>query len=66
MTTSLIQYLRMNCCRIWTAGEPENDARVARTGQGGMKVNVPLQKNMQTLRDSRPGLKEKYPTLPFE
>ncbi|KAL7534892.1 hypothetical protein ACHAXR_009438 [Thalassiosira sp. AJA248-18] len=52
--------------RIWTAGEPENDARVERTGQGGMKVNVPLQKNMQVLRDNRPGLKDKYAKLPFE
>eukprot|EP00579_Thalassiosira_antarctica_P002341 CAMPEP_0201872748 /NCGR_PEP_ID=MMETSP0902-20130614/5393_1 /ASSEMBLY_ACC=CAM_ASM_000551 /TAXON_ID=420261 /ORGANISM="Thalassiosira antarctica, Strain CCMP982" /LENGTH=454 /DNA_ID=CAMNT_0048399125 /DNA_START=111 /DNA_END=1475 /DNA_ORIENTATION=- len=52
--------------RIWTAGEPENDARTERFGQGGMKVNVPLQKNMQTLRDNRPGLKEKYEKLPFE
>jgi len=52
--------------RIWTAGEPENDARIERTGQGGMKVNVPLQKNMQVLRDNRPGLKEKYAKLPFE
>jgi len=52
--------------RIWTAGEPENDARTERTGQGGMKVVVPLQKNMIALRDSRPGLKDKYPKLPFE
>lgn len=52
--------------RIWTAGEPENDARVERTGQGGMKVPVPLQKNMVVLRDTRPGLKEKYEKLPFE
>jgi L-2-hydroxycarboxylate dehydrogenase (NAD+) len=52
--------------RIWTAGEPENDARIARTAQGGMKVVVPLQKNMIDLRNTRPGLKEKYPKLPFE
>ncbi len=52
--------------RIWTAGEPENDARLARTAQGGMKVVVPLQKNMIDLRNNRPGLKEKYPKLPFE
>jgi len=52
--------------RIWTAGEPENDARVERTGQGGMKVPVSLQKNMIELRDTRPGMKEKYPKLPFE
>jgi len=52
--------------RIWTAGEMENDANTERTGQGGMKVNVPLQKNMQALRDNRPGMKEKYEKLPFE
>mmetsp|Transcript_29718 Transcript_29718/g.88198 ORF Transcript_29718/g.88198 Transcript_29718/m.88198 type:complete len:83 (+) Transcript_29718:2005-2253(+) len=52
--------------RIWTAGEPENDARVERTAQGGMKVPVSLQKNMVLLRDNRPGLKEKYGKLPFE
>mmetsp|Transcript_27155 Transcript_27155/g.57097 ORF Transcript_27155/g.57097 Transcript_27155/m.57097 type:complete len:522 (+) Transcript_27155:155-1720(+) len=52
--------------RIWTAGEPENDARVERMGQGGMKVPVPLQKNMLALRDTRPGLKEKYEKFPFE
>eukprot|EP00571_Detonula_confervacea_P013043 CAMPEP_0172311538 /NCGR_PEP_ID=MMETSP1058-20130122/15039_1 /TAXON_ID=83371 /ORGANISM="Detonula confervacea, Strain CCMP 353" /LENGTH=454 /DNA_ID=CAMNT_0013024751 /DNA_START=132 /DNA_END=1496 /DNA_ORIENTATION=- len=52
--------------RIWTAGEPENDARTERTGQGGMKVPVPLQNNMVALRDTRPGLKEKYEKLPFE
>lgn len=52
--------------RIWTAGEPEWDARCARTSQGGMPVPAPLQKNMVLLREQRPGLKEKYPTLPFE
>ena len=52
--------------RIWTAGEPENDARVQRMEQGGMKVNVPLQKNMVALRENRPGLKEKYAKFPFE
>ena len=52
--------------RIWTAGEPENDARTERTGQGGMIVPIALQKNMVTLRDSRPGLKEKYNKFPFE
>jgi L-2-hydroxycarboxylate dehydrogenase (NAD+) len=52
--------------RIWTAGEPENDARVERTAQGGMKVVKPLQENMKDLRDTRPGLKEKYGKLPFE
>ena len=52
--------------RIWTAGEPENDARVERTAQGGMKVPKSLQANMVKLRDARPGLKEKYEKLPFE
>mmetsp|Transcript_25657 Transcript_25657/g.57118 ORF Transcript_25657/g.57118 Transcript_25657/m.57118 type:complete len:510 (+) Transcript_25657:119-1648(+) len=52
--------------RIWTAGEPENDARVERMGQGGMKVPKSLQGNMIKLRDIRPGLKEKYGKLPFE
>ena len=52
--------------RIWTAGEPENDARVARIRQGGMKVPKSLQTNMIKLRDTRPGLKEKYRKFPFE
>lgn len=52
--------------RIWTAGEPEHDARVERTAQGGMKVPLSLQKNMVALRENRPGLKEKYPKFPFE
>jgi hypothetical protein len=52
--------------RIWTAGEPENDARTERTGQGGMVVPIALQKNIVALRDARPGLKEKYEKLPFE
>jgi hypothetical protein len=37
-----------------------------RTAQGGMKVPVSLQKNMVALRESRPGLKEKYEKFPFE
>jgi len=52
--------------RIWTAGEKENDERISRHGQGGMKIPVSLQANMKALRDSRPGMKEKYATLPFE
>jgi len=52
--------------RIWTAGELENDARVARTAQGGMKVPKVLQQNMIDLREKRPGMKEKYGKLPFE
>ena len=53
-------------CRIWTAGEPENDARTERDAKGGMSVPVPLQKNMIALRNARPGLKEIYEKLPFE
>lgn len=52
--------------RIWTAGEQEHDARVERIGQGGMKVPNALQKDMLKLRDTRPGLKDKYSKLPFE
>ena len=52
--------------RIWTAGEPEHDARISRYAQGGMVVSKPLQQNMIDLRESRPGLKEKYPTFPWE
>ena len=52
--------------RIWTAGEKEHDARVQREAQGGMIVPESLQKNMKILRDTRPGLKEKYPRFPFE
>lgn len=53
--------------RIWTAGEPENDARKFRVGeQGGMKVSLALQKNMIDLREAHPNLKEKYGKFPFE
>lgn len=52
--------------RIWTAGEPENDARVARTAQGGVSVPYALQKDMVALRNKIPALAEKYATLPFE
>jgi LDH2 family malate/lactate/ureidoglycolate dehydrogenase len=52
--------------KIWTAGELENEARIERMGQGGMKVDPALQKDMINLRNNRPGLKEKYPNLPFE
>jgi len=52
--------------RIWTAGELENDARVTRTAQGGMNVPIVLQQNMLDLRENCPGMKEKYPKLPFE
>jgi len=52
--------------RIWTAGERENDARVSRTAQGGMKVPKSLQQNMLDLREKCPGMNEKYSKLPFE
>lgn len=52
--------------RIWTAGELENDAYLEQTRKGGMEVSPALQKVMMDLRDSRPGLKEKYNRLPFE
>lgn len=52
--------------RIWTAGELENDARIARTAQGGMKVPSVLQQNMIDLRNTHPDLKEKYEKFPFE
>ena len=51
--------------RIWTAGEPEYDARVARTAQGGMVVSKVLQKNMEELRESRK-LGSKYEKFPWE
>lgn len=52
--------------RIWTAGEPEYDARHAQDDMGGMIVPPSLQQVMKDLRDSRPGLKQKYSRFPFE
>lgn len=52
--------------RIWTAGEKEHDCRVERHAQGGMPVPTALQKDMINLRNDRPGMASKYPTLPFE
>lgn len=52
--------------RIWTAGEPENDARTERTAQGGVSVPYALQKDMSALRDKFPALQSKYQKLPFE
>jgi L-2-hydroxycarboxylate dehydrogenase (NAD+) len=52
--------------RIWTAGEPENDARVRRTALGGVVVPPILLSDMQHLRDTLPGMKEKYEKLVFE
>ena len=52
--------------RIYTAGELEHEARISRTGQGGMPVPKALQQNMIDLRNQHPNLKEKYGKLPFE
>jgi hypothetical protein len=52
--------------RIYTAGELEHDARVARTAQGGVSVPHSLQLNMRDLRDKLETVKAKYPKLPFE
>jgi len=52
--------------RIYTAGELENEARISRTAQGGMKVPKVLQQNMIDLRDAHSDLKEKYEKFPFE
>ena len=52
--------------RIWTAGEPEYEARLKREAQGGMYVQKVLQKQMEELRDNRPGLKAKYPRFLWE
>eukprot|EP00604_Paraphysomonas_vestita_P001081 CAMPEP_0174818282 /NCGR_PEP_ID=MMETSP1107-20130205/942_1 /TAXON_ID=36770 /ORGANISM="Paraphysomonas vestita, Strain GFlagA" /LENGTH=249 /DNA_ID=CAMNT_0016029929 /DNA_START=624 /DNA_END=1373 /DNA_ORIENTATION=+ len=52
--------------RIWTAGEPEWDARVHRTAAGGVMVPPALLKDMKDLREYLPGIKDKYPQFPFE
>lgn len=52
--------------RIWTAGEPEWDARTRRTAAGGVVVPPALLKDMREMRDSLPGMKEKYSKLIFE
>lgn len=65
--------------RIWTAGEVEWDARQQRGGgraahsfaetpggAGGCPCPPPLQKDLKELRDTLPGMKEKYAQLPFE
>lgn len=52
--------------RIWTAGEFEYDCRNDRTAKGGVVVPPVLLRDMQALRDTLPGLKEKYATLSFE
>jgi len=52
--------------RIWTAGEFEYDCRNSRMAQGGVVVPPVLLRDMQALRDTLPGLKEKYEKLVFE
>lgn len=52
--------------RIWTAGEYEHDSRIKRTSAGGVVVPPILLKDMQELRDTLPGMKEKYSVLVFE
>lgn len=71
-SSNLLDYIReskKDPCgpgRIWTAGEPENDARVRRTALGGVVVPPALLKDMKDLRDTLPGMKEKYEKLIFE
>jgi L-2-hydroxycarboxylate dehydrogenase (NAD+) len=52
--------------RIWTAGEPEHDSKMHREAAGGCLLPPLLLNQLQELRDTLPGLKEKYPTMPFE
>ena len=52
--------------RIWTAGEPEHDARLRRTAAGGVVVPPALLNDMRSMRDTLPGLKDKYAKLVFE
>lgn len=52
--------------RIWTAGEPEWDARQRRTAAGGVMVPPVLLDDMRALRNDLPGMAEKYGKLIFE
>ncbi|KAJ1440220.1 hypothetical protein B484DRAFT_391413, partial [Ochromonadaceae sp. CCMP2298] len=52
--------------RIWTAGEPEFESRTNRTAAGGVMVPPALLSDMEGLRESLPGIKEKYPVFCFE
>jgi L-2-hydroxycarboxylate dehydrogenase (NAD+) len=52
--------------RIWTAGEPEYEARVRRTAAGGVVVPPALLKDMREMRDYLPGMKEKYEKFIFD
>lgn len=51
---------------ILSAGEPEWESRLKRTAAGGVVVPPVLLSDMQTLRDSLPGMKDKYSVLCFE
>jgi len=52
--------------RIWTAGEPDYDFRCERIASGGTVVPPLLLKEMQDLRNTLPGLKDKYSKFQFE
>ncbi|CAL1153764.1 unnamed protein product [Cladocopium goreaui] len=71
-TGDFLRYLRNSAKdpngpgRIWTAGEAENEFRKKRMAAGGVMVPPALLKDMQVLRESLPGLKEKYPKFSFE
>ena len=54
--------------KIWTAGEPEHDAFLDRTKQGGFWVPPALQKHMVELRSSKlsPDQRERFTPFPFE
>jgi L-2-hydroxycarboxylate dehydrogenase (NAD+) len=52
--------------KIWTAGEPEFEARTNRTSMGGVMVPPILLADMKGLRETLPGIKEKYPVFCFE
>ena len=48
------------------AGEKEWETSQQRFSRGGIVVPPSLLVDMRSLRDSLPGMKEKYPTLVFE
>jgi len=54
--------------KIWTAGEPEHDAFLDRTAQGGFWVPPALQKHMVELRASKlsPEQQERFTPFPFK
>lgn len=59
-------YADCHSCQPLFSSTSTDDARLARTAQGGMVVPDALQDNMKILRESRPGLAEKYAKFPFE